>query len=99
MTDTVETQLAVVISRLESLSASVESARSDIGGIRAAATPRSEWEQRNRFVDQTIQGIGREIGELRTELRARRTPWPTVLSLVFAGAALALALLPRLTAS
>lgn len=56
--------------------------------------PATLWEQRNRHVDFVHAGLGREIGDLRSELRSKRLPWPTVLSAVVAAVALGVSLLP-----
>jgi len=50
--------------------------------------PATLWEQRNTHVDFVIAGLGREIGDLRGELRAKRAPWWSVAAVVIAAAAL-----------
>lgn len=50
--------------------------------------PATLWEQRNRHVDFVHAGLGREIGDLRAEVRSKRAPWWSVAAVVVAGAAL-----------
>lgn len=95
-TGTVETTLAVLVSRVEDLRGDVSAMRADQTAQRSGMVPRTEWEQRNRFVDDTFRGYGREIGDLRTELRARRVPWPSVGAFVVAACALGLAVVQAL---
>lgn len=84
--------LLVVVERLEDL-------RTDLGAIRMQLTaqavtfvPRGEWVQRNESVDERFRALGRELGDLRTEVRSRRLPWTNVLSAVAAGVALLVSL-------
>lgn len=37
-----------------------------------------EWSQRNEHVNTRLGGLGREIGDLRIELRAKSAPWWSV---------------------
>lgn len=48
-----------------------------------------EWAQRNEHVNTRLEGLGREIGELRTEIRAKSAPWWSVGAMICAIAALA----------
>lgn len=93
---TLETTLAVLVSRVEDLRGDVAAMRTDQATQRSGMVPRTEWEQRNRHVDETFRTTGREIGDLRTELRSRRTPWPAVASVVLAAVALGLTLVQAL---
>ncbi|WP_460776003.1 hypothetical protein [Microbacterium sp. GXF7504] len=79
--------LAVVVSRIDDLREDIAQMRSDIAAGRSASVLRGEWEQRNNYSDHKFAGLGREIGELRTELRARRAPWWNVAAVIFAGCA------------
>lgn len=54
------------------------------------------WEHRNRAVDQVHANLGREIGELRVELRSRRVSWPAVGAFAVAAGALLLQLIGAL---
>lgn len=56
--------------------------------IRNLMVTRREWELRNTHVDNKFQSQGREIGQLRTEIAARRHPWPAVAAAILAGCAL-----------
>jgi len=90
------------------LTAAIESLRSEMTAQRESYVLRSEWTQRNAQVDERTAGLGREIGTLRTahaadiaairgEMdaaeRARRVPWTAVGSLVIAAASLLIVLL------
>lgn len=75
--------------------------RSELAAHRADLVPRGEWEQRNRHVDARFQEQGREIANLRTEVRtevqSRRQPWTAVAASVVAIAGLALTLILNLS--
>lgn len=43
-----------------------------------------EWSQRNEHVNSRLSGLGREIGDLRTEIRAKSAPWWSVGAMVIA---------------
>jgi len=103
-----EVTLAVIGARLEDMREDIRSLRADLASHRADLVPRGEWEQRNHHVDGRFQEHGREIANLRTEVRSsiatvkaevdqRRAPWWTVGALVISGAALLLTLIPALT--
>lgn len=89
MTGENDATLAVVVSRLEDLRADVSQLRGDIAESRLAAVTRGEWEQRNNLVDTRFHTTGREIGELRTELRSRRAPAWSIAATAIAALALA----------
>lgn len=92
MTDesTLETTLAVLVSKVEDLRTDVAVMRQEQTDARAQFVPRAEWVQRNQALDERDQRVGREIADLRTELRSRRVAWPAVLGAVTAAAALGL---------
>jgi hypothetical protein len=73
--------LAVVASQIGDLREDIRDLRSDLSNARAGNVSRGEWVQRNSNVDTRFQNQGREIGELRTELRSRRAPWWSVAAL------------------
>lgn len=88
--------LAVVVSRLDDFR---EEVRDDLRELREAVTnlsrgtvTRTEWELRNTHVDSKFRAQGREIGDLRAELRAKRQPWTAVASSLVAVAALVITL-------
>lgn len=89
--------LAVVVARLDDLRADMRAMRTELATHRADLVPRGEWEQRNRHVDARHQEIGREIGGIRTELRAeiqsRRQPWTAVAGAIVSIASIALVLI------
>lgn len=88
--------LAVLGTKVDALTRAVETLA--LAQTEAARTyvPTAVWSQRNEAVDGRINGLGREIGELRTELRSRRVSWPAVGALAVAAAALLLQLINAL---
>lgn len=81
--------LAVVAARLDDLREDIRELRGEVATSVADKVSRGEWLQRNTAVDERFQGQGREIAQLRSELAARRTPWPTVAAVVVAIASFA----------
>lgn len=67
-----------------------------ITGLPQTYVPAVLWEQRNRHVDFVHSGLGREIGDLRTEIRSRRVPWWSVGALGVSAIALVLSVADRL---
>lgn len=67
--------LAVVVSRIDDMRLDLADMRREFRESTRAAVSRGEWDQRNRHVDARLDGQGREIGQLRTELSSRRAPW------------------------
>ena len=88
MTDDDRVTLLLVVERLDDLKESVSNVQAQLGLQAASFVPRGEWVLRNQHVDETHRSLGREIGDLRTELRSRRLPWPTVLGAIVSVAAL-----------
>jgi hypothetical protein len=95
--------LAVALSQLDGLRTDVGSVLTQLTSMRSELVPRTEWEQRNRTVDERHQQIGRELGaeradrqrsddamrsEFRAELAARRVPWTAVGALILAALAI-----------
>lgn len=87
------TALAVVASRLDDVREDIAQLRGDISSFRAGHVTRGEWEQRNQHSDSKFAALGREIGDLRTELNSRRAPWWSVVGAAAAGVALLLNLI------
>lgn len=54
-----------------------------------------EWSQRNNEVNGRLSGLGREIGDLRTEIRAKSAPWWSVGALVVSTLAIIAAFIPK----
>lgn len=88
---------AVGLARVEALLGYL---REDVKGLRsqlaenyAAMVTRNEWVMRNQAVEQRFQDQGREIAQLRTEVKARHHPWPQVATAVVAVGSLAITLL------
>ena len=73
---------AVVVARLDDLRDDVKGLREELRASTANVVSRGEWVQRNAHVDGKFDTQGREIGQLRTELASRRTPWPAVAGAV-----------------
>ncbi|CAI9386094.1 hypothetical protein [Microbacterium sp. T2.11-28] len=80
------TALAVIASRLDDVRDDISGLRSDVTRFSTLHVTRGEWEQRNNYSDTRFAGLGREIGDLRSELGSRRAPWWSVAAIVIAGA-------------
>lgn len=80
--------LAVVVSRLDDLREDVQELRSEVRKAREDAVSRGEWGQRNNHVDSRLNGLGREVGDLRADLNSKRAPWWSVASIAVAALAL-----------
>ncbi len=91
MADDVAT-LAVVVARLDDVRDDLRAVRGDLALAAERSVGRGEWLMRNQAVDQRLADQGREIGDLRAEVRSRRLPWTTVATAVVAIASLALTL-------
>lgn len=100
MTDSDPATLAVVVARLDDLRDDMRAMRQELASHRADLVPRGEWEQRNRHVDARFQEQGREIANLRTEVRteaqSRRQPWTAVAAAIVGIASIALTLILNL---
>ena len=84
--------LRVVAERLADVQVSQGAIREQLTQQSASFVPRGEWVIRNQPVDSQFTGHGREIGDLRAELRARRLPWPTVVGAIGSLVAIAISL-------
>lgn len=82
--------LGVVVARLDDLRTDMRAMREEVRKGQETSVSRGEWGQRNAHVDSRLDGQGREIGDLRTELRSRRLPWPSVAAAIVSIAALGL---------
>lgn len=78
----VDPTLAVVVARLDDLREDMKALRAEVRSSTANVVGRGEWVQRNNLVDGKFDTHGREIAHLRTDLAARRTPWPAVAGAV-----------------
>lgn len=72
--------------------------REDVKGLRLQLTsqgttfvPKDVWLQRNEHVTTELRNQGREIGDLRSEVRSRRLPWTQVVTTVTSVIAILLA--------
>lgn len=91
-----EATLAVVVARLDDVRDDIAGLTQTVNGQRAELVSRGEWMMRNQHVDASFIATAREVGELRTELRSRRHPWPVVVAVVVAVTSLALEVLPAM---
>lgn len=106
-----EAALAVLLDRTEAQGKTLDGLARALQDVSKAYVPRTEWEQRNRTVDERHQSDGREIAaeredrkraddalraELRAEVTSRRHPWPTVLGAIVAAVALAVSVMNRM---
>lgn len=84
--------LRVVAERLADVQASQTAIQQQLTQQAVVFVPRGEWVLRNQQVDGTFSAHGREIGDLRAELRSRRLPWPSVVAAIVSCVALAVGL-------
>ncbi|MDM8084757.1 hypothetical protein QUV83_08280 [Cellulomonas cellasea] len=82
--------LAVVVARLDDLRGDVSRLSDTLTAQRGELVGRGEWMMRNQHVDSVTAGLGREIGDLRGDVRSRRLPWPSVAAAIVSIAALGL---------
>lgn len=87
-TDSIETLSA----KLDLLIKSVDDLREDSKQQDKEKVGTLLWEQRNIYVNERFQSLGREIGELRarleafkTQLENRRAPWWAIVSAIASG--------------
>ena len=85
--------IAVVQSKIDALTDTLKGLSVRFDDRSRENVLRTEWELRNQHVDTKFQNQGREISDLRAEVRSkdsRRPPWTAIAALVIAGAVLAL---------
>jgi len=83
------TSLGILATQIAYLREDISELRSEIRKQGDSKVSHREWSQRNEHVNNRLQSLGREIGDLRTELRAKSAPWWSVTAVVIAGIALA----------
>lgn len=87
--DTDSVSIAVLASRVNDLRDDIAEIRSLLTTIHTDKVSYREWAQRNAEVNGRFSGLGREIGDLRTEIRAKSAPWWSVGALIISAIALA----------
>lgn len=90
--------LDLIVHQLASVAAAVDKVDSKVEKIAEAATPREVWQQRNNLVDTNFVSVGREIGQIRAELNARRTPVTNVLAICMSAVSLVVLLAQNIPA-
>ena len=81
--------LEVLVSQVGDMREYIREMRKDLKEVADNKVSYREWSQRNTEVNGRLSGLGREIGDLRTELRAKSAPWWSVGAVVIAAASLA----------
>ena len=81
--------LQVLVSQVGDMREDIRDMRNDLKTIGDNKVNYREWIQRNQEVNGRLGSLGREIGDLRTELRAKSAPWWSVSAVVVAVASLA----------
>lgn len=76
MDDSTRIDIAVINTKLDALTASVTELTKQIGLSNESKVSRNEWEQRNNYVDGRLQSLGREISELRIDIKTEKTNRP-----------------------
>lgn len=77
--------MRVLLSSVEGLRSDVQSLRAEVSSSNETKVSHREWTQRNAEVNGRFTTMGREIGDLRTELRAKSAPWWSVVALIISG--------------
>ena len=65
-----------------------------IEGQLGAHVSRTEWEQRNGYVDGKFDQVRGEVGAVKRQVESARAPWWSVVTSVAAVAALLITLIP-----
>ena len=84
-----EPQRDAVLARLDDIKDDVTAIRTTLDALPERYVPRAEWRQRNEHVDTQFRTHGREIGDLRSEMRSRRAPWWSTWAVALSAGALA----------
>lgn len=77
--------MRVLLSSVEGLRSDVQGLRDEVARSNENKVSHREWSQRNAEVNGRFTTMGREIGDLRTELRAKNAPWWSVVALIISG--------------
>lgn len=81
--------LEVLVSQVGDMREDIRDMRNDLKTLGDNKVNYREWIQRNQEVNGRLGSLGREIGDLRTEVRAKAAPWWSVSAVVVAVASLA----------
>lgn len=81
--------LGILISQVDGLREDIKGLREEVGKVTDNKVSYREWSQRNSEVNGRFTTQGREIGDLRTEIRAKSAPWWSVAAVLAAAASLA----------
>lgn len=89
MSDLQATALEVLVSQVGDMREDIRDMRNELKDIGDNKVSYREWAQRNTEVNGRLSGLGREIGDLRTEIRAKSAPWWSVGAVITSVGALA----------
>ena len=92
-TEIENTALQVLISQVGDMREDLREMRIELVKIGENKVSYREWSQRNTEVNGRFTSQGREIADLRTEIRAKSAPWWSVGSLIVSVAVLAYTIL------
>lgn len=73
-----ETGLAVLATKLDHLSASVDEIKLNLATSGSVHVTRSEWALRNQNVDERFVDVREDIARVEREIQSRRAPWWSV---------------------
>ena len=82
----INSTLAIISSRLDDIKQDIVEIRDDQRLTNRQMVSRNEWEQRNNYSDNKFTSLGREIGDLRTEINSKSAPWWTWATVLLAAA-------------
>lgn len=81
--------LEVLVSQVGDMREDIREMRKDLKDVADNKVSYREWTQRNNEVNARFGSLGREIGDLRTEIRAKSAPWWSVCAVIIAAGSLA----------
>lgn len=87
--------LDAVMSRLDDIREDMREVRDEVRTTRENFVSTATWQARNSEVNTRLNSLGREIGDLRTEVRAAKAPWWTWVTVLCGVGALIVSIVLR----
>lgn len=81
-TNVEEAALSVLVSQVGDMREDIRDMRNDLKTMSDDKVSYREWSQRNSEVNGRFGSLGREVGELRLEIRSKSAPWWSVGALI-----------------
>lgn len=77
-----ETSIEILATQVSFLREDIRDLAKKVDESNDSKVSHREWSQRNDHVNTRLGGLGREVGDLRSEIRAKSAPWWSVSALV-----------------